>query len=56
MKYNPSVSEALAQRLHDLSIDDGLCRILEYDDKWNDEKKSGWVYGWTFYCAKFGVL
>ena len=38
-KYNPSVSEALAQRLHDHSIDDGLRRILEYDDKGMTKKK-----------------
>lgn len=38
-KYNPSVSEALAQRLHDLSIDDGLRRILEYDDEGMTKRK-----------------
>ncbi|MBS7333158.1 MAG: hypothetical protein KIG88_06145 [Weeksellaceae bacterium] len=38
-KYNPAVSEALAQRLHDHSIDDGLRRILEYDDEGMTKKK-----------------
>ncbi|GGE86200.1 Predicted Rossmann fold nucleotide-binding protein [Chishuiella changwenlii] len=38
-KYNPSVSEAMAQRLHDLSIDDGLRRILEYDELGMTKKK-----------------
>lgn len=38
-KYNPSVSEALAQRLHDHSIDDGLRRILEYDKEGMTKKK-----------------
>ena len=38
-KYNPPVSEALAQRLHDHSIDDGLRRILEYDDEGMTKKK-----------------
>ncbi|MBQ0148000.1 MAG: hypothetical protein KBS93_06045 [Flavobacteriaceae bacterium] len=38
-KYNPSVSEALAQRLHDHSIDDGLRRILEYDKDGMTKKK-----------------
>ncbi|WP_322971260.1 hypothetical protein [Faecalibacter sp. LW9] len=38
-KYNPPVSEALAQRLHDHSIDDALRRILEYDDLGMTKKK-----------------
>ena len=38
-KYNPSVSEALAQRLHDLSIDDKLRRILEYNEEGMTKKK-----------------
>ena len=38
-KYNPPVSEALAQRLHDHSIDDALRRILEYDDQGMTKKK-----------------
>ena len=38
-KYNPPVSEALAQRLHDHSIDDALRRILEYDDEGMTKKK-----------------
>lgn len=38
-KYNPPVSEALAQRLHDHSIDDGLRRILEYDNEGMTKKK-----------------
>ena len=38
-KYNPPLSEALAQRLHDHSIDDGLRRILEYDDAGMTKKK-----------------
>ncbi len=38
-KYNPSVSEALAQRLHDHCIDDALRRILKYNEDGMTEKK-----------------
>lgn len=38
-KYNPPVSDALAQRLHDHSIDDGLRRILQYDNEGMTKKK-----------------
>ncbi|WP_313375386.1 hypothetical protein [Chishuiella sp.] len=38
-KYNLSLSEALSQRIHDLSIDDGLRRILKYDKNGMTKKK-----------------
>jgi len=38
-KYNLSLSEALSQRIHDLSIDDGLRRILHYDNNGMTKKK-----------------
>lgn len=38
-KYNASVSEALAQRLHDHSIDDSLRHILNYNNAGMTEKK-----------------
>ncbi len=38
-KYTPPVAEALAQRLHDLAIDDSLRKILEYDENGMTKKK-----------------
>lgn len=38
-KYNPSMNEAMAQRLHDYSIDVALRSIIEYDESGMTQKK-----------------
>ena len=38
-KYNPSVHEAMAQRIHDHSIDDALRKLLGYDDYGMTQRK-----------------
>ncbi len=39
-KYTPPVNEALAQRIHDHSIDDALRQLLDYDDNGMTKKKA----------------
>lgn len=38
-KYNPSMEEAMAQRIHDYSIDVALRNLIEYDEKGMTKKK-----------------
>lgn len=47
-RFNPSVKEALAQRIHDYSIDNALRELLKFDDKGMTEKKCvGFMGGHT---------
>lgn len=39
-RFNPSMDEALTQRVHDYSIDNGLRELLMFDDEGMTEKKS----------------
>ncbi|APD07552.1 hypothetical protein UJ101_02049 [Flavobacteriaceae bacterium UJ101] len=39
-KYTPSINEALAQRIHDHSIDDALRQLLGYDENGMTQKKA----------------
>lgn len=38
-KFNPTINEALWQRIHDHAMDDSLRELLEYDDKGMTKKK-----------------
>lgn len=40
VRFNPPIHEALTQRIHDYSIDNGLRELLMFDDKGMTEKKS----------------
>ncbi|MEL7221145.1 MAG: hypothetical protein AAGJ93_07485 [Bacteroidota bacterium] len=44
-RFNPTINEALWQRLHDHAIDDALRELLEYDEKGMTEKKCVAIMG-----------
>src|SRR5690606_14971251 len=44
-KYTPSMEEALAQKIHDYTIDDALRNVIEYDEFGMTQKKIGGFMG-----------